>query len=116
MNFCSRTASIWQLVGKAFFILKIVIPLVIIILASISLAKATISGDEKEIKEGVIKIVKRLIAGVLIFLIPSIVRVGFLSITQFNKTMKDEAQNCINCLTDPNGNCNTSKSQNEIFK
>ncbi len=116
MEFCSRTASIWELVGTAFLILKITIPLLIIILASVSLAKAAINGDDKAIKEGVVSVIKRLIAGVVIFLIPSLIRVGFFAISHFNEDMRNDAQNCINCLTNPKGNCDTSKSQNKIFK
>ena len=48
IGFCYKTASIWHTIGYAFFIVKIVVPLIIIILGIIDFTKAVISNDEKE--------------------------------------------------------------------
>ncbi len=114
MSFCYKTASVWKIVGNVFFILKIVIPILIIILASIDLGKAVISNDSKTVNESVNKLLKRLIAGVCIFFLPTIVRVVFNMISKFNDEMKEDYGNCVTCLTKPN-ECDTSY-KGTIFK
>lgn len=115
VNFCYKTADVWQFVGKALFILKILIPIAIIVLASIDLGKAVISSDEKTIKNASSKLLKRFIAGVCVFFIPSIIQIVFSMISLVSKDMQKDYMNCVNCLTDPYNNCDTSY-EGEIFK
>ena len=50
MDFCYKTANIWQIIGYVFLILKIIITLILIILGIIDVGKAVISSDEKNYK------------------------------------------------------------------
>ena len=43
MEFCYKTATVWQMVGKLIFILKILVPIIIIVLGTIDFSKAVIS-------------------------------------------------------------------------
>lgn len=116
MEFCSKTADIWQLIGKAFLILKVVIPLLIIIFGIVNLSKAVLSGEDKAIKENVSKLIKRLIAGVVIFLVPTIIRFIFDSLSYISgNKLTENTEVCINCLVDPYNDCDTSNSGG-IFK
>lgn len=47
MDFCYKTATVWQMVGKFLFILKILIPILIIVLGMIDFGKSAISSDDK---------------------------------------------------------------------
>ena len=71
LNFCGRTAPIWQFVGYFLVALKIVIPLIIIVLGVIDFATAVVSSDDKAISSATKGLFKRLIVGVVIFFIPT---------------------------------------------
>lgn len=115
MEFCYKTASVWQFVGKALFILKILIPVVIIILASIEFAKAALSSDEKAISKASKKLLQRIIIGISIFFIPLIIKLIFSMVSLVSEDIKSDYSNCINCLTSPYNSCDTSYEGN-IFK
>ena len=115
MEFCYKTAKVWQIVGYGLLILKIVIPIILIVLGVIDFGKAAISSDEKMIKNAAVTFLKRVIAGVAIFFIPTIIDVVFEFIGGFTSNMQTDYQNCINCLTSPNGDCDTSYDEG-IFK
>ena len=115
MNFCYKTATIWQMVGKLIFILKILIPIVIIVLGVIDFGKSAISSDEKAMQKTGKTLLTRIIIGVCIFFVPLIVKIIFDMVGQFSDEMKKDYINCVNCLTSPYNNCDTSY-QGEIFK
>lgn len=54
-------------------ILQIAVPVALIVLGSIDIGKAVIAGDEKKMKEAQKPFIKRIIAAVIVFLIPWIV-------------------------------------------
>ena len=108
MSFCYKTAIIWQVVGYVFLIAKIVIPIILIILGMVDIGKAVISSDDKAISKAAKTLLIRTIAAVCIFFVPTIIKVLFEFVAGFNEDMKNDAENCINCLTSPNGSCDTS--------
>ncbi|HIS12812.1 MAG TPA: hypothetical protein IAB40_06880 [Candidatus Onthocola stercoravium] len=112
MDFCYKTAEVWQIIGYAFLVLKIVIPIILVVLGIVDIGKAVLSSDEKLIKDGVMKLVKRVIAAVIIFFIPTVINVLFQFIGGFSESIRNDYDNCIDCLTSPNGNCDTSYDDN----
>ena len=58
-------------------IIKIVIPIILIILGMIDLAKAVIGNDEKVMKEAQSRLIKRVIYAVVIFFIVALVQFIF---------------------------------------
>ena len=68
--------NIVKLVKILVGVIQIVVPIAIILLGSIDLAKAAMAGDEKKISENQQKFIKRLIAAILVFLVVVIVRFG----------------------------------------
>lgn len=119
ISFCYKTAKIWLLVGKVFYILKIVIPLLIIILASIDLSKAVLSNDDKEINKSIITLIKRVALGVVIFFIPTAVNLAFSIAGKMNDDIEKDYGSCFNCITKPfskDGSCNTSYKGEGIVK
>lgn len=115
-NFCVRSGQVMQIIGYVLLVFKIVVPVLIIILGSIDVAKAVTSGEEKDIKEGAMKLLKRLLIGMAIFFLPSIVKVIYFSLTNDYKEtgFKKDASVCIVCVTTPS-KCDTSY-QGEILK
>ena len=104
LEFCHDSADIWQLIGKILVVFKIVIPLLLIIFGMIELGKAVISSEEKAISKSTSSLIRRLIAAVVIFFIPTIVGAILGLIGSFNddKTTADY-DICKACITKPNG-------------
>lgn len=117
MNFCYRTADVWQFVGQIIFILKILIPIVIIVFGMIDLGRAVVDSDEKIMSKALKLLFKRIVIGIAIFFVPIIIKVVFGMILGFSEEMKNDAWNCVACLTDPYNetDCDTSY-EGEIFK
>ena len=105
-DFCHDTARIWGVVGYVVLVLKIVIPLLLIIFGMVDLGKAVISSDEKAMSKSVGTLLKRFIAAVVVFFVPTLVSALFnaLSVTD----LVNDANQCIQCVTDVNhATCDT---------
>lgn len=108
MNFCSASASIWQVVGWFLLVFKIVIPLLLIIFGMIDLGKAVISSDDKAVQKAAKSLLMRVIAGICIFFVPTIVGLVFKMVGAFG-TVKSQYDICATCVTNPGGdNCKTA--------
>ncbi len=105
LAFCADTWSIWKLIGDILTIFKIVIPVIIIIMGAIDLGKAVVSSDEKEIKKATSSLMRRFIAGIIIFFIPTIVNVVFNILDNFGEVRSDYTI-CSSCVASPSG-CET---------
>lgn len=82
-TFCEGSVlNIFNVIAKVVFILKIAIPIIIVILATLDLGKAVMAGEEKAIKEAQNMLIKRLIYGVAIFFVVTIVQVVFKLVNQ----------------------------------
>ena len=103
IGFCSNTANIWSVVGYFVLIIKIVIPLLLIVLGMIDLGKAVISSDEKAIKSSTNILIKRFIAAVVIFFIPTIVNAVFSVLEVMGDTEKADYNICVKCVTNVTG-------------
>ena len=97
-TFCQDSAEIWQLVGNVITVLKIAIPVLIVLLAAIDLGKAVISSKEDEMKKATNSLIRRFIAGVLIFFLPTIVTVVF-GLVDKGST---DGVICMDCISSPN--------------
>lgn len=107
-NFCAETANIWKILGYVVLVFKIVIPLLLIIFGMVDLGKAVVSSDDKAISKAVGSLVKRFIAAVVLFFVPTIVN-AIVSVIGLS-TGAGDYQICINCVTDVNNNCETSNA------
>ena len=73
-----------DLLKDIFLWIEISVPCITLLLCTIDIAKATISQDEKGIKEAQARAIKRVIIGIIIFFVPTIINfllkiVGILS-------------------------------------
>ena len=103
-NFCAESADIWQIVGYFLLVFKIVIPIIIIILGMIDLGKAVVSSDEKAIQKSAKTLLIRVLAGILIFFVPTIVGLIFGLVTNFNNEVRTKWEICKSCVVSPTSN------------
>ena len=86
------TGGIAEVVGLAKMVIKVlqlVVPIGLIIMGTIDMAKAVIAGDEKKMKEAQKPFIKRIIAAVIVFLIPIIVNMVLSFVTKGNSDWID---------------------------
>ena len=97
--------------GYLLFIAKIAIPLIIIVMATFDLFKSVIDKDEKSLGKQVKIIIMRIVAGIFVFFLPTIVYALF-NLSADLKIVEDaKYQGCVTCLLKPT-ECNITKSTN----
>ena len=94
-SFCNSLAPVLGIVGWVILGIKIVVPIILIVVGMIDLAKAVTQNDEKKVKEAQQLLVKKAISAVLVFLVATIV--GVLMMLVGNNDYKK----CTNCLNSP---------------
>ena len=99
-EFCSDTSPIWRFAGYILYMIKIIVPLIIIVLGIIDLFKAVTSNDEKAISKAAFAVGKRIIMGVAIFFVPTIVSFVFSLVA----ADKSNYKTCVDCLLHPRDN------------
>lgn len=104
-NICNddRILNLMQMLGWIINLLKIIVPLIIIVLGMIDFGKAVIASDDKATSKAASSLVKRFIAGIVIFFIPTIV----FTILNSTKISNENDQSgdfvrCTQCLLHPN--------------
>ena len=108
-GFCTQTADILSFVGWVITLIKIAMPILIIVFGILDFGKAVTGGDEKVIKESVTKIGIRVVAGLIIFFIPSIIIWLFGLVNAYNNMVGDFGV-CQTCLLAP-WNCKVNTNQ-----
>ncbi len=109
-GFCYETASLWQFVGIALLVVKIVIPIILIILGMVDLGKAVVSSEDKAVSKAATRLLWRIIAAVIIFFIPTIVSAIFALIGSFNEEVRADYDICRTCVEHPNRDSNIEGS------
>ena len=107
LHFCQNTATIWQFIGWILFVFKVVVPILLILFGMIDLGKAVVSNDEKAIKSATSSLIKRAIAAVVLFFLPTLVSAIFTIVAQFTGAVETQYKICKNCVVNP-GKCDTS--------
>lgn len=83
--------DIVNVLGSLINVIQFGIPILLVIMGMLDLGKAVTSQKEDEIKKAQSMLIKRLIYGVVVFLIPAIIQFVFGMIT-------DDAQNALGCM------------------
>lgn len=96
----SGTLKVFQVVGYILYIIKILVPVIIIVLGSIEFGKAAISKDEKSIMVAANSLVNKFILGILIFMIPTLLDAA-LSLVMGTKEATQDYETCTTCLLSP---------------
>ena len=104
-------ASISELTRLAINLLKIFIPIILIILGIIDLAKAVMANEEKEMKESQKRLIKRIIYALVVFFVISLVQLIFKSIPAKNQNVGtgNNLADCIACFTSDSSKCTATE-------
>ena len=86
LKFCEYGGVLraFKILGIIFYILKLVIPIVLIIVTVINTGKGVFTGKEEDLKEIFPVFIRRFIACVLIFITPSMLNIIFNSLVFVN--------------------------------
>ena len=105
---CYDASPILKLIGWVLTVFKIAIPLIIIALGVVDLASAAISSKPEEMKKSVTSLVWRLVGGIAIFFIPTLVMLVFGFVSDYRKAEGgvESWDICYSCITSPwDGTC-----------
>ncbi|MBD8923344.1 hypothetical protein EGR52_08015 [bacterium] len=102
MTFCRDAGSVFYTIGMFLLVFKVVIPLILIIFGMIDLGKAVMSSDDKAVSKAAKSLLNRVIAGIVIFFVPTIVGVLFKMVGSFTE-VRDQYDICAACISNPNG-------------
>lgn len=99
---CADFASALRIGGYIILIVKIVIPLVIIVKATMNMLPAITNGNPQEVKKSSTKLVYSLLSAIIIFFIPTLIYTTFGFINDSNHHLEDH-EICNACVFDPFG-------------
>lgn len=97
VNFCTKLRSPLKFIGYIVFILKIIVPILLLIFGMIDLFKAVTGGKDGEIMKSLKSFAFRVIAGVLIFFVPTIISFVFSLVDGFDE-VTSEYNVCQTCI------------------
>ena len=92
---CSEMAPLLRIVGIVVWAIKVVVPIILIVMGMIDLAKAVAEKDEGKIKSAQTLLVRRAITAVLVFLV-----VTFVGLIMGLIGAKDYEE-CMTCINHP---------------
>ena len=102
-NFCDDAQETMRFLGYLILFIKILIPFVIIFMGSFDMFKTVTTGKEDDMKKQFGILMKRMLAGMIIFFIPTFLNLTFQLIGGWTD-IRDEWEVCATCLLQPS-NC-----------
>ena len=96
-NESPKIVASFRLVGIFVTIIKIIVPIIIIVMGMFDMSKAVLEGKDDSIKKQAISLLRRAIACVLIFFVPTIMRNLFHFIDGWDD-VENEYSTCIDCI------------------
>ncbi len=96
-----------EIVGYVVLLIKWLVPIILIVFGMIDFGKAVISSDEKALSKATSSLIKRIIAGVVVFFVPTLV-MAIVNFIGFTKGIEDSSDfaTCTKCVMDVLNNCN----------
>lgn len=101
-NVCSEITSTLKLGGYLLLILKCAAPLLIVIMGTMDFYKAVMDGKTDTLKKEAIILGKRLLIGIFIFFIPTIIN---FVVDNVGGGENSDYKTCVSCLTNPLSGC-----------
>ena len=100
LDFCTDSMELMKFLNTVLTIFKIVIPVLLVIFGMIDLGKAVVSSDEKAIKSSTNSLIKKIVAAIVIFFLPTIVT-AIVNLTGAKDENGDPVGSgaCITCVT-----------------
>lgn len=102
-NFCNEkeTQSLMLFMGYIIMFVKFFVPLIIIIKGIFEFYNVVKSGKQEDMKKAGWNVGKRLIAGVLIMLLPTLINLSLNFIKDWNGDYQADYEKCTECLFNP---------------
>lgn len=101
-GFCENAKDIMQIVGWILLIFKLIIPIIIIVFGAFDLGKAVTGSKDDDIKKSAKSLAMRIVAGLIIYLIPSLVIWIFGLVAGFQEAQTSLGwSTCQKCLLHP---------------
>ncbi len=111
-TFCQNLSPMLQLIGQGLTIFKLFLPLILIALGIIDIGRAVVSSKSEDVKKNMKNFVKKIVACVIVFFIPTICMVVFGFVGDFNHIKNDSGIDfdvCYDCMFNPaNENCKSA--------
>lgn len=107
-DFCTQMQDVVQIIGCILLVFKIAIPLLIIALGIFDFGKAVVAEKEDEIKKQTKRLLYRVVAGIVIFFIPTLVTWIFKAFVPDYETDAESFKTCEDCFLHPNSKCNVT--------
>lgn len=101
-NFCSDIKPGIKILGYIILVFKVLVPVIIIIMGTKDIYNVVTTGKSDDLKKQFILLGKRVIAGLIIFFLPTIINVV---INAVDPNSESDYKVCTTCLFDPT-NCN----------
>lgn len=101
-TFCYDIKAGLRIVGITILMIKIIVPLAIILMGSFDFYKTVSSGKNEDLKKDAIMVGKRVLTGLIIFFLPTIIKT---TVNILDDDMDADYHYCINCLFDPLNTC-----------
>lgn len=95
-SYRGKEKNIIYIIGVVLLAVRIIVPVILIVIASIDLVKAMTQNDEREMKKVIRSLVIKVVASVIIFLLPSLI-VLMLKLIDQNSLWSEYGS----CLTHP---------------
>ena len=103
MNLCENTIKGWQLAGILITIIKIVVPIIIITTGNITFFKAIKEGTAESLAGSAKILFKKIIAGIIIFMIPTIIN-NVIVLLSNKEIIAADTKKCSICFESPTSN------------
>jgi len=101
--------TVLKMAGFVLLLAKLAVPLLIIGFGVMDLYKSVIDKDEKSLAKQTKRLIMRIVTGVLVFFIPTIIEAIFNMSDRLNIIETDEYKMCSSCLFSPFGEeCSTT--------
>lgn len=103
ISFCEYSGVVrtFKVIGILINIVKIVVPILIVITAIINITKTILSGKAEDLKASAIQLIKQIIAGLIIFIIPTVLDYAFDKLATDGTSYDPSGfAVCTNCLFD----------------
>lgn len=104
----ANVMKVFRIGGYVLFSIKIIVPILIIIFGMIDFTKAIIMNDQDQIKKSTLSVIKRAIAGIIIFFLPTLINTIFDFVYNQTNANVSNYDACWGCLFDP-GSCRIEK-------
>lgn len=90
-----------KIIGYVLLIAKVAVPLIIIGFGTVDLFKSVVDKDEKSLGKQLKQLGIRIIAGIIVFFIPTFINAFFQISDTLNVIETDQFKTCASCLLEP---------------